>query len=327
MCVLIDLGNVTLVVLLTLCGVLGLLALASPKAFATVVSYASRLTFRRTQTRKKNLWFHIDTLVFAHARWFGLLLIATVGWVWLIVWHGSEACPKALPMTIIAVALMMGLVALRHIMWQSLQIKTHQAEAHVDPLTGLANRRAFDQELSRRLAQHHRHGASCCLLIIDIDHFKPFNDEFGHLLGDAILKEVADTLKTRAREMDIVARLGGDEFAVLLPDSTLETASHAAERFRSSIGDRPLLCEGHEYTLTVSIGLAEAQLDDDTISLLKRADSALYAAKDAGRNCSFRQGVPEPAGPTPCKRQEGQPLNSQVAEAEEIREPVAIDED
>ena len=100
--------------------------------------------------------------------------------------------------------------------------------------------------------------------------------------------------------MDIVTRLGGDEFAVLLPGSNLEEASHAAERLRAAISKSRLRHEGHEHTLTVSIGLAEAQLDDDPASLLKRSDSALYAAKAAGRNCSFRHAGPEPAIPRAC---------------------------
>jgi len=204
-------------------------------------------------------------------------------------------------MIIVAVALMMGIFALRHIMRQSREIEFHLTQARADVLTGLANRRAFDTELSRRLAQRQRQGTPLCLLIIDIDNFKSFNDEFGHPLGDAVLREVANVLQATARHMDYVARLGGDEFAVLFPGGSLKEASLGAERLRSAISDSPLRYEGHEHTLTVSIGLAEAQLGDDPVSLLKRSDSALYAAKEAGRNCSFRHGGPEPAVPAPCK--------------------------
>ena len=299
--ILVDFCNVTFVVLLGFSGVVGLLSLTSPRAFAVVASYGNRTIFHGGQTRVDERWVDIDTFVLAHGRLFGLLVIATVGYLWWISRHGPEAYSRSFLLIIVAVAMMMGIVALRHIMRQSREIELHLAEAHADVLTGLANRRAFDMELSRRLAQRQRQGTPLCLLIIDIDNFKSFNDEFGHLAGDAILKELANVLEATARHMDFVARLGGDEFAVLLPGSNLEEASHGAERLRSAISDSPLRCESHEHTLTVSIGLAEAQLDDDPASLLKRSDSALYAAKEAGRNCSFRQGGPEPAVPAPCK--------------------------
>ena len=299
--ILVDFCNVTFVVLLGFSGVVGLLSLTSPRAFAVVASYGNRTIFHGGQTRVDERWVDIDTFVLAHGRLFGLLVIATVGYLWWISRHGPEAYSRSFLLIIVAVAMMMGIVALRHIMRQSREIELHLAEAHADVLTGLANRRAFDMELSRRLAQRQRQGTPLCLLIIDIDNFKSFNDEFGHLAGDAILKELANVLEATARHMDFVARLGGDEFAVLLPGSNLDQASNGAERLRSAISDSPLQYEGHEHTLTVSIGLAEAQPDDDPASLLKRSDSALYAAKEAGRNCSFRQGGPEPAVPAPCK--------------------------
>lgn len=98
--------------------------------------------------------------------------------------------------------------------------------------------------------------------------------------------------------MDTVARLGGDEFVVLLPECRLDAATETAERCRSAIAESPLRHEGREHSATVSIGVCEAQNDDDSISLIKRADSALYAAKDAGRNCCFRHGAPERATPS-----------------------------
>jgi len=324
--ILADFWKVTFVVFSGLSGGAGLLALTSPRAFSAVASYGNRTVFHGVQTRFEKRWVDIDTFVFAHARLFGLLVITMLGYVWLILRYGPEAYSKSLLLTIVTVALMMGIVALRHIMRQSRKIELCLAEAHTDTLTGLANRRALDMEFSRRLAQRQRQGTPLCLLIIDLDHFKSLNDKFGHLLGDAVLKEVANVLKATARHMDIVGRLGGDEFAVLLPGSNLKAASLAAERLRSAIGDSPLRWEGHELTLTVSIGLAEAQVDDDPASLLKRADFALYAAKEAGRNCCFRQGDPQPAVSTPCKCPEGRPAKGPTSEGDEVLKQDLTDE-
>lgn len=288
-------------ILMGLSASIGLLALLCPNVFAAMASYGNRAVFQGFQTSVEKRWFDIDKFVIAHGRFFGFLVVATVGNLWLISSYGPEAYSKSSMMIVVAVAMLMGIGSLCQIMRQSGEIEAHQAEAYTDALTGLANRRTFDLELSRRLAQRQRQGTPFCLLIIDIDNFKSFNDEFGHLLGDAILKKLAGILQTTARQMDVVARLGGDEFAVLLPDNTLDTASQGAERIRSAISDSPIRYEGHEHMLTVSIGLAEAQFDDDLVSLFKRSDSALYSAKEAGRNCSFRYGSPEPASPTPCK--------------------------
>ena len=282
--------RILVLVFLGLSGVVGLLALVSPSALAAVGSYRKRSVSQGVQTRADKCWVDVDTFVIAHGRLFGLLVIAAVGYVWLILRLGPEAYSKSLLLTIVAIAVMMGIFALRHIMRQTLEIRAHLADAHADALTGLANRRAFDMEFSRHLARRQRQGTPLCLLIIDIDYFKSFNDEFGHLLGDVILKGVAKVIDATARQTDVVARLGGDEFAVLLPGNNLETASHGAERIRSAIADKPFLWEGHEHTLTVSIGMAEAQPADDLASLLKRSDSALYAAKEAGRNCVFPAG-------------------------------------
>ena len=299
--ILVESCKVTFVALLGVSGCVGLLALISPSAFSGVASYGNRVIYQGVETRVGKRWGDIDKFVFVHGRLFGLLVLATLGYLWLIFRHGPEAYSKSFLLIIVAVALIMGIVSLCHIMRQSLEIQTHLAQANTDALTGVANRRVFEVELSRRLAQRQRQGTPLCLLIIDIDNFKSFNDDFGHLLGDAILKKIAKVLEAAARNMDVVARLGGDEFVVLLPGTELHAASHAAERLRSAISDSPLSYEGHEHTLTVSIGLTEAQLDDDATLLLKRSDSALYAAKDAGRNCCFRHGGPEPAVPAPCK--------------------------
>jgi diguanylate cyclase (GGDEF)-like protein len=296
----VEFSQKTFTALLGLSGCVGLLALASPRAFAAVASYGNRTIYYGVQARFDKRPVDIDSFVLDHGRLFGLIVVATVAYLWLISSYGPESYSNSFLLIIVAVAMSMGIMALFQIRRQSLDIESHRTEAHTDGLTGLANRRAFDSELSRRLSQRQRQGTPLCLMIIDIDNFKSFNDKFGHLLGDAILKDVAKVLMATARHMDIVARFGGDELAVLIPGSNLEAACQAAERLRSEISDSPFRYESHEHMLTVSIGLAEAQLDDDKSSLVKRSDSALYAAKDAGKNCCFCDGGPEPAVPAPC---------------------------
>ena len=140
-----------------------------------------------------------------------------------------------------------------------------------------------------------------CLMIIDIDEFKTVNDQYGHVVGDKILVQVAELMQQYTGPSDLVVRLGGDEFVILLPESDLEEGSMAAERLRLAISrHRTSIDIGEDLAVTISIGLAEARSDDDADSIVKRADSALYAAKEAGRNCSFRHGGPEPATAAAC---------------------------
>lgn len=168
---------------------------------------------------------------------------------------------------------------------QERQIRSYMSEARTDELTSVANRRAFEEELIRRLAQFHRQGVPLCLLLVDVDHFKRFNDYHGHQAGDAVLQSVADVMARVMRDMDLVARYGGEEFAVVLPGISLANASLAAERLRNAIADHSLAYGDAELQVTVSIGAAEALVDDGRDELLGRTDQALYAAKQAGRNC------------------------------------------
>jgi diguanylate cyclase (GGDEF)-like protein len=288
--------RIFLLTLLGLSGIVGLLAVISPSTFAVVCSYGGR-SVNPGGPARVHRWIDIDQFVMDNARLFGLFIIASEGFIWFISRHGPDSYSKSFLLISFCVALLVGVLALGHVLRQKREIETKLAEAHTDSLTGLANRRSFDMELARRLAQRQRQGTPLCLMIIDIDKFKTFNDDFGHLQGDAILKEVANTLLATARQMDIVARLGGDEFAVILPGCTLDETSQAAERLRAAISDSRLGASLGEHQLTISSGATEAQPDDDMVSLIKRADSALYAAKDAGRNCCFRHPGPELSAP------------------------------
>lgn len=164
-------------------------------------------------------------------------------------------------------------------------LDSYMAEALTDPLTGLGNRRKFDQELSRRFAQWRRLGTPLSLVLVDVDHFKRVNDDYGHVAGDAVLHDVAQVLIECVREMDLVARYGGEEFGMILPGTTLNEALPVAERVRSAIAARTFQYAGRELQVTVSAGLAEAMLINDAELLVARADMALYSAKDSGRDC------------------------------------------
>ncbi|MFQ5731275.1 MAG: GGDEF domain-containing protein [Planctomycetaceae bacterium] len=170
---------------------------------------------------------------------------------------------------------------------QQRQLDSYMTQARTDELTKLANRRAFDEELRRRLAQWERQGTPVSLLMIDVDHFKRFNDYHGHQTGDDVLAGVAEVLEETARGMDIVARYGGEEFAAILPGTELREAAIAGERHRAAVAEFVIALEEAELRVTVSIGVAQVVQSEDRNGLVKRADEALYAAKQAGRNCCF----------------------------------------
>ncbi|HVA49075.1 MAG TPA: GGDEF domain-containing protein [Pirellulales bacterium] len=161
------------------------------------------------------------------------------------------------------------------------------AESRTDALTGLPNRRSFDEELLRRIDQWRRHKVPVSLLLVDIDRFKQINDRYGHPVGDAALKWVAGLQASSLRQMDLAARYGGEEFAVILPGIKLSDASNVAERLRGTIAAKKFQEGEHEFPVTVSIGVAMTVSEDQPAALIKRADEALYAAKHNGRNCAF----------------------------------------
>ena len=183
---------------------------------------------------------------------------------------------------------------------QAQQIKIHAADAMTDALTGGRNRRAFDAELSSRLADWNRRRTPLALLMIDVDHFKKFNDAHGHLAGDEVLRTVAHNLRQCVRQMDIVARYGGEEFAIIMPAANLADAEPAAIAAGAHIAKCQIQFQGKTLQVTASGGVAQAQTQEDAAALIKRADEALYAAKKGGRNCVYVHDGNEirPAGTT-----------------------------
>lgn len=172
-------------------------------------------------------------------------------------------------------ALLFAVLVVRHLMVE-LRAKVHMLDelARIDPLTGVANRRAWDEEVHREISRSSRDRTPLCLAVIDLDHFKAYNDMRGHQEGDVLLQRVAAVWSEIIRKSDFLARYGGEEFAVMLRNCRLEDALTVLERIRLAVG------EGQ----TCSIGLAAWQPGEEAGSLVHRADEALYAAKEAGRD-------------------------------------------
>jgi len=164
---------------------------------------------------------------------------------------------------------------------ENLQRKEH--EAATDALTGLSNRRSLDQLLDAWVGGPRANRRSLALLMLDIDHFKSVNDRHGHAVGDATLKAFAERVRAQLRADDRCARYGGEEFVVLLPGASQEKAQEIAERLRAAVAAQPLV-DTPRIANTVSIGVAWMAEGDDAEALLKRADAALYRAKEGGRN-------------------------------------------
>jgi two-component system, cell cycle response regulator len=157
--------------------------------------------------------------------------------------------------------------------------------ALIDPLTELPNRRALDERLQQEWARLLRHGGHLSVLMADIDHFKRFNDQFGHPVGDEVLRQVAHLLARGCRESDMPVRYGGEEFVVVAPETTAQAAAELAERLRLSICAQPLQAHGHSLDVTASFGVADNDGAKKPEELVRAADEAMYAAKTAGRNC------------------------------------------
>lgn len=157
-------------------------------------------------------------------------------------------------------------------------------EAMHDSLTGLLNRAAFFTIFGQEVARSRRRDAPLALIMADVDHFKAINDRYGHVAGDAVLREVAKRLRIALRSSDLVGRYGGEEFVVLVPACDIRQALAMAERIRQSVSASPIEVPGASVQTTISVGVAGTDDMDVAEELLKRADQALYRAKHAGRN-------------------------------------------
>ncbi len=169
---------------------------------------------------------------------------------------------------------------------QAEEIRDQQTEARTDALTNLANRRAFDDALEKNLKIFQQTERPFSLLIFDVDHFKNFNDTHGHQAGDEVLRKVGAALKRVVKSKDLPCRYGGEEFALVMPNTSAEEGCVAAERVRKAIEEMAVPFEGKDLRVTASIGLAQVDKNEDAVRIIRRADDAVYAAKDAGRNNS-----------------------------------------
>jgi diguanylate cyclase (GGDEF)-like protein len=161
-------------------------------------------------------------------------------------------------------------------------LRQAERNALTDALTGLGNRHWMKDMFEREVTRAQHSGKSLCLMMIDVDNFKHFNDQYGHIAGDRVLIAVAEALREYLRPTDLVARFGGDEFAVLLPDLELGQAQQTADRLRARVAT--LSPASLTTAITISIGVSKNEPDDDVGSLVQRADAAMYDAKEQGRN-------------------------------------------
>ncbi|TVY03261.1 sensor domain-containing diguanylate cyclase [Cohnella terricola] len=158
--------------------------------------------------------------------------------------------------------------------------RTLELQALTDGLTGVSNRRAFQECLDAAFAAFARSRNPFAMVLLDIDYFKRINDTYGHPVGDEILRRLTQELQAQIRSIDVLARYGGEEFAIILPGANRESAVIAAERFRKSIEE----ADWGEYRVTISLGAATVSEEDTAESLIAKADQALYASKSGGRN-------------------------------------------
>ncbi|AUG53363.1 hypothetical protein CSC3H3_12045 [Thalassospira marina] len=257
----------------------GLLALPQGEICLTFESFADRI-----HPDDRELFSHtIDEHIVGSKPVFEIEVRMQAGstgqWVWFqhsgsVIEWGDDDHPKR----------MIGL--LKNVHQQKLRRIELEFEASHDPLTGLFNRAAFEDRVARIHAQTRRIGTPYSMIMLDVDHFKRVNDTYGHNCGDIVLKNVASLALgcLRFEEEKLFFRLGGEEFVILLPHSDSQAGVTLAERIRRKIENSPIQAGKHRIKITLSAGVATNQDDEDPLTTLKRADWALYEAKETGRN-------------------------------------------
>ncbi len=164
------------------------------------------------------------------------------------------------------------------------KVQREKEQALRDPLTGLFNRQAYNDKITEFITSTEEYDSNLSLLIWDIDHFKRFNDIYGHVVGDRVLKAVANKLSKLLKDDYFLARYGGEEFAMLIPELSIEESKMYADHVRNEISNIAFMIKGKKVQITISCGIASIQTNDNAQSIFERADKALYAAKEQGRN-------------------------------------------
>ena len=185
-------------------------------------------------------------------------------------------------------ATLLALALADYVRRQSLERERAQREARMDVLTQLNNRRGFLELAEAPYRTAARHQRPLAVIVLDIDHFKAINDQYGHALGDAVLRDLGQTLLATSRRSDVLGRWGGEEFVLLLPETSLDEAEELAERLRQRVRERVIVHEHTRVQVTASFGVAGLGADQKLEALLEAADRAMYAAKMAGRNRVLR---------------------------------------
>ncbi len=233
----------------------------------------------------------------ARTRWAMAACYGLAGMIFLARALAVEVAPASIPSTLAGTSFQSAMLLAAYVIFVGnsfcfLLMHKERADeatrrlATTDPLTGVFNRRTFEELAEREIARARRSGGDLSLLMIDLDHFKRINDRYGHPAGDAVLRRFVALVRNCLRKEDLLVRYGGEEFCVLLPATAGANALALAERIRALVADTPLAVEGKAISITVSIGIAthggkaDAPIDD----LLRRADHAMYRAKNEGRN-------------------------------------------
>jgi diguanylate cyclase (GGDEF)-like protein len=223
-------------------------------------------------------------MLFAH----GSLFLLRTPIAAMLPWSPTNQVFDSVWFTVLSFEALLFTIAIAFILLAMAKERTelrHKTAAMVDPLTGIANRRAFLQEGVQLMNRHKVMPKPTAVMLIDLDHFKTINDRFGHAVGDRVLQVFADTAKANLRSGDLIGRLGGEEFAVTLYDATREKAFALADRIRGAFADAATEVDGQLVSGTISIGVAWAESGPlDVPASLAQADQALYCAKARGRN-------------------------------------------
>jgi diguanylate cyclase len=164
------------------------------------------------------------------------------------------------------------------------RVQSAHEQALTDALTGIPNRQAYDERIEQEFARWKRFETPLALLVWDVDYFKKINDTYGHMAGDKVLQAIARVLGGHIRETDFLARYGGEEFAMMMPGATAAVALKAADKLRREVETCGFHYHGTDVTITISCGISQFRTGDTTETVFERADRALYAAKQAGRN-------------------------------------------